>query len=127
MTKKRKGLPQGVNYAQVLAEEKRKKDLQARVEHETELQIHAEIFVQRALWLSIVSIADAYGYGPKRLEPYFEKLKENGDEFDQMCEEYDYDYALEKLRQKAEKVTGAKLEYKYERELQEYTKKRKGG
>ena len=127
MPKKRKGLPQGVNYAQVLAEEKRKKDLQARVEHETELQIHAEIFVQRALWLSVVSIADAYGYGPKRLEPYFEKLKENGDEFDQMCEEYDYDYALEKLRQKAEKVTGAKLEYKYERELQEYTKKRKGG
>ena len=127
MAKKRKGLPQGVNYAQVLAEEKRKKDLQARVEHETELQIHAEIFVQRALWLSVVSIADAYGYGPKRLEPYFEKLKENGDEFDQMCEEYDYDYALEKLRQKAEKVTGAKLEYKYERELQEYTKKRKGG
>ena len=127
MPKKRKGLPQGVNYAQVLAEEKRKKDLQARVEHETELQIHAEIFVQRALWLSIVSIADAYGYGPKRLEPYFEKLKENGDEFDQMCEDYDYDYALEKLRQKAEKVTGAKLEYKYERELQEYTKKRKGG
>ena len=127
MPKKRKGLPQGVNYAQVLAEEKRKKDLQARVEHETELQIHAEIFVQRALWLSVVSIADAYGYGPKRLDPYFEKLKENGDEFDQMCEEYDYDYALEKLRQKAEKVTGAKLEYKYERELQEYTKKRKGG
>ena len=127
MPKKRKGLPQGVNYAQVLAEEKRKKDLQARVEHETELQIHAEIFVQRALWLSVVSIADAYGYGPKRLEPYFEKLKENGDEFDKMCEEYDYDYALERLRQKAEKVTGAKLEYKYERELQEYTKKRKGG
>lgn len=127
MAKKHKPLPHGVNYAQVLAEEKRKKDLQARVEHETELQIHAEIFVQRALWLSIVSIADAYGYGPKRLEPYFEKLKENGDEFDQMCEDYDYDYALEKLRQKAEKVTGAKLEYKYERELQEYTKKRKGG
>lgn len=127
MAKKHKPLPKGMNYAQVLAEEKRKKDLQARVEHETELQIHAEIFVQRALWLSVVSIADAYGYGPKRLEPYFEKLKENGDEFDQMCEEYDYDYALEKLRQKAEKVTGAKLEYKYERELQEYTKKRKGG
>ena len=127
MPKKRKGLPQGVNYAQILAEEKRKKDLQARVEHETELQIHAEIFVQRALWLSIVSIADAYGYGPKRLEPYFVKMKENSEEFEKMCEEYDYDYALEKLRQKAEKVTGAEIAYKYEKELQEYTKKRTGG
>ena len=44
-----------------------------------------------------------------------------------MCEEYDYDYALEKLRQKAEKVTGAEIAYKYEKELQEYTKKRTGG
>ena len=126
MPKKRKRLPQGVNYAQVLAEEKRKKDLQAKVERETAMQIHAEIFVQRALWLSVVSIADAYGYGPKRLEPYFEKLKENGDEFDKMCDEYDYDYALEKLRRKAEKVTGAKLDYLYEKEMREIEARKDG-
>lgn len=123
MAKKHKRLPQGVSYAQVLAEEKRKKDMQAQIEREAEMQIHTEIFVQRALWLSVVSIADAYGFGPKRLEPYFEKLKENGDEFDAMCEEYDYDYALEKLRQKAEKVTGAKLDYLYEKEYMEIQKK----
>ncbi len=122
MAKKHKGMAQGVTYAQVLAAEKKKKDLQAQIERQTEMQIHAEIFVQRALWLSAVSIAQAYGFGPKRLEPYFDKLKENSDDFDRMCEENDYDYALEKLRQKAEEVTGAKLEYLYEKDLREIRK-----
>ncbi len=36
-----------------------------------------------------------------------------------MCEEVDYTYALEKLREKAQKVTGAELTYVYERELKE--------
>ena len=126
MPKKRKGLPQGVSYAQVLAEEKRKKDLQAQVERETELKIHTEIYVQRALWMSVVSIADAYKFGPKRLEPYFEEMQKNSVEFEKMCEEYDYDYALEKLRQNAEKVTGSKIEYMYEREYNELRKRKEG-
>ena len=126
MPKKRKGMAPGVNYAQVLAEEKRKKDLQEQIQRETELKIHTEIYVQRALWMSVVSIADAYKFGPKRLEPYFENMQKNSSEFEQMCEEYDYDYALEKLRQTAEKVTGSKIEYMYEREFNEL-QKRKGG
>ena len=123
MAKKHKHLPQGVSYAQVLAEEKRKKDRQAQIERETEIQINAEIQTQRALWLSVCSIADAYGFGPKRLEHYFEKLQENSTEFEKMCEEKDYEYALEKLRLKTEKVTGAKLEYLYEKELNELRKR----
>ena len=117
--KKRKPIPNGANYAQVLAAEKKQKELQLKAERELELQMHTEVYVQRALWLATVSIAQAYGFGPKRLEAYFEKLKENSDDFDRMCEENDYDYALEKLRQKAEEVTGAKLDYLYEKELQE--------
>lgn len=117
--KKRKPIPNGATYAQVLAAEKKQKEIRLKAERELKLQMHTEIFVQRALWLSAVSIAEAYGFGPKRMEPYFEKLKENSDDFDRMCEENDYDYALEKLRQKAEEVTGAKLDYLYEKELQE--------
>ena len=106
-----------MNYAQVLAAEKREKEAKAKRERQMELYMHTEIYVQRALWLSAVSIAEAYGFGPKRMEAYFMKLKENSDDFDRMCEENDYDYALEKLRQRAEEVTGAKLDYLYEKEL----------
>ena len=113
--KKRKPIPNGATYAQVLAAEKAKKD----AERQLEMKLNANIYVERALWLSVVSIADAYGFGPKRLEPYFEKLRENSEEFESMCEEVDYTYALEKLREKAQKVTGAELTYVYEKELKE--------
>lgn len=126
MAKKHKQLPRGVNYAQVLAAEKREKEERLKKERQLELYMHTEIYVQRALWLSVVSIAQAYGFGPKRLEPYFEKLQENSDDFDRMCEENDYDYALEKLRQKAEEVTGAKLDYLYEKELRDLASGKKG-
>lgn len=114
MAKKRKGLPQGVNYAQVLAEEKRKKDALERYVREKEMQVHAEIQGQRLSWLMVKSISDAYGFGPKRLEPFFEKLKENSDEFLRMTEEVDYDYALEKLRLDVERKVGSKITYLYE-------------
>lgn len=126
MAKKHKQLPRGVNYAQVLAAEKREKEAKVKRERQIELYMHTEIYVQRALWLSAVSIAEAYGFGPKRMESYFEKLKENSDDFDRMCEENDYDYALEKLRQRAEEVSGAKLEYLYEKELRELAERKDG-
>lgn len=115
MGKKRKPLPQGVNYAQVLAAEKAKKER----ERQLEMQFNANIYVERALWLAAVSISDAYGFGPKRMEAYFAKLKENSEEFERMDREDGYEYALEKLRQKAEKITGEKLTYLYEKELRE--------
>ena len=113
--KKRKPIPKGATYAQVLAAEKAKKD----AERQLEMQFNANIYVERALWLAAVSISDAYGFGPKRMEAYFAKLRENSEEFESMCEEVDYTYALEKLREKAQKVTGAELTYVYERELKE--------
>lgn len=115
MAKKHKPIPNGANYAQVLEAERAKKE----AERQVEMQIHAETFVQRALWLSAVSVADAFGLGPKRMHRYFEKLRENSEDFEKMCEETDYAYALEKLREKAERLTGEKVEYLYEKEVRE--------
>lgn len=122
MAKKHKAIPHGANYAQVLAAEKRKKEQ----EREIESQMRTQIFVQRALWLSSVSVADAYGFGPKRMEAYFKALQENSDEFERMVEEYDYEYALEKLRQKAERISGTELDYLFEKELRELEKRKEG-
>lgn len=122
MAKKHKAIPHGANYAQVLAAEKRKKEQ----EREIESQMRTQIFVQRALWLSSVSVADAYGFGPKRMEAYFKALQENSDEFERMVEEYDYEYALEKLRQKAERISGTELDYLFEEELRELKKRKEG-
>ena len=119
MPKKHKPLPKGVNYAQVLAAEKKRKDAIAQAEKETEIKVNAEIAVQRMTWIMVASIADAYGFGAKRLAPFFEKLRENAEEFERMEKENDYEYALEKLRQRVEKVTGSEIRYLYEKELRE--------
>ena len=67
----------------------------------------------------VCSVADAYGFGPERMKKFFVALQENNDEITRMEKEVDTDYAYEKLRLKAERVTGMKIEYLYEHEAQE--------
>lgn len=64
-------------------------------------------------------MADAYGFGPERMKKFFIAFQENHDEITRMEKEVDADYAYEKLRLKAERVTGMKIEYLYEHEAQE--------
>ena len=103
--------PQGMNYAQVLA---RKAAIRAELEkaaRDATVQAEADAHTQRAMWLMVCSIADAYGYGPKGMQKFFVALQENTDELERMRTEVDEEYAFEKLRQKASKVTGMEVHY----------------
>ena len=71
----------------------------------------ADAHTQRAMWLMVCSIADAYGYGPKRMQKFFEALQENTDQLERMRTEVDEEYAFEKLRQKASRVSGMEIHY----------------
>ena len=110
------GKPQGMNYAQVLA---RKAAIQKGLEQaarDAAVQVEADTHTQRAMWLMVCSIADAYGFGPKQLKKFFTALQDNTDELEQMRAEVDEEYAFEKLRQKAQAVTGMEVHYLYEQE-----------
>ena len=85
--------------------------------HDAVLHVEADTAIQRALWLAVVSVADAYGFGPKRLEKFFAAFQENTDDLMRMTREADEEYAYEKLRRKAEEVTGTKIQYLYEHEM----------
>lgn len=93
---KRLGKPRGMNYADMLA---RKRMIREAVQE---------------------AVADAYGFGPERMKKFFIALQENNDEITRMEKEVDTDYAYEKLRLKAERVTGMKIEYLYEHEAKDY-------
>lgn len=86
MKKKGKGKPRGMNYADLLK-------------------------AQRYLWLMAVSLHDAYGFGPERLQKFFEAFQENSDELAKMRAEVDDDYAFEKLRLRAEDVSRMDIRY----------------
>ena len=67
--------------------------------------------MQRALWLTVCSLSDAYGFGKERLDRFFEAYQRNSDELQKMRENVDDDYAFEKLRLRAEQVSGREIKY----------------
>ena len=115
--KQHRQLPPGMTYADVLAMRKEQVEAVRKAATDDAVQIRADIHTQKIMWLYVVSIADAYGFGPKRMEDFFRALQKNSDDFIAMREEIDEEYALEKLRMKAEAVTGASVTYVYEKEL----------
>ena len=117
--KTRRQLPPGMTYADVLAMQKRQAEAIIEAARDDAVHVQADIHVQRIMWLMVVSVADAYGFGPKRMEEFFKALQINSDEYERMVKEADEEYALEKLRSKAETVTGTKIEYIYEKEMAE--------
>lgn len=107
----RGGKPHGVNYAQVLARQAAIRAGLKKAARDATIQAEADAHTQRAMWLMVCSIADAYGYGPKGMQKFFAALQENTDELERMRTEVDEEYAFEKLRQKAAKVTGMEVHY----------------
>lgn len=99
----------GMTYADQLAQ--RAEITQHLRQDATEALIRARSTAQseRGLWLCIVSIADAYGYGPKRMEPFFRALEENTRELAEMMDSNGEEYDMEKLRRKAEAVCGTEI------------------
>ncbi len=105
--KKRKGKPQGMNYADMLARKRARQ--QAVLDAVALMQVNQAM--QRALWLTVVSLHDAYGFGKDRLDRFFEAFQANTDQLETMRAEVDDDYAFEKLRLMAEEVSGRKICY----------------
>ena len=117
MGKKHRGLPQGMTYAQKLAQEKRiQKAVEDAAVDET-VRIRADIQSQQRLWLFVVAMADAFGLGPKRVSDFFGSLQSVSDWVEEQTQKHGRQYALDKLRQRAEQVSGVPIEYLYEKDI----------
>ena len=110
------GRPAGMTLADELARKRMLREAMQNAAEDATVQVRADTATQRALWLAVCSIADAYGIGPERMPRFFVALQENTDELERMRAEVDEDYAYEKLRLKAEQVTGIPITYLYEYE-----------
>ena len=116
----RQGKPNGMNYAQMMAKRAFIRQAVEQAAADTTVQLKSEIHTQKAMWLMVVSIADAFGIGPERMNrDFFPALQVNIEKMTKMEQEVDAEYAYEKLRQRAEKVAGMKIEYLYEHEIRE--------
>lgn len=104
------------SYADVLARQREAHEAVEKAARDAAVKVDADIRTQRALWLSVISMAEAFGLGPKRVQRYFEVLQKNHDWL--VALEADDDIvAYEKLRQRAEAASGVHIEYLYEHEI----------
>ena len=114
--KHRRVRPAGMTFADELRQKQLMRQAVQEAANDATVQVRADTATQRALWLAVCSIADAYGFGPERMKKFFDAMQANSEELERMREENDEEYAYEKLRLKAERVTGMNIEYLYEHE-----------
>ena len=74
----------------------------------------ADIICQRQLWGVVIALNEVFQFGPKRTRQFLEAMEAVTDDFEAMRKEHGDDYAEEKLRQRAEKVSGVKIRYQHE-------------
>lgn len=108
---------QGMTYADQLARQRLIKESVEKAARDETVRIDSDRIVQKMSWLMVCSVADAFGMGPQRMQRFFEAFQENVDEYERMIQGADQEYADEKLRQKAEKVSGIEIKYLYEAEI----------
>lgn len=118
-----KPLPQGMTYAEKLAQERMVKEAVEKAAKDHTVKLQSDIRVQQAQWLQIVGFARGLHLGPTRVGYGLDGIAAASEWFIEMCEKHGKQYALEKLRQEAEKVTGIPIEYLYERDIAEARKR----
>lgn len=120
---KHKGLPKGMTYADKLAQDLKLKQAVEQAARDEMVSIKADIRSQRTLWMAVVAMGKAFGLGPVRSQQFFGAFEEVADWLDELAKEHDAEYALDKLRQAAEQVSGLEIGYLYEKEMIEARKR----
>ena len=71
------GRPPGMTLADELAHKRMIRLAVQEAADDATVQVRADTATQKALWLAVCSIADAYGFGPERMQRFFEALQAN--------------------------------------------------
>lgn len=109
-SEKRKGLNPGQTYADVLAKKKMIRQAVEQSVHDTSVQIEADIKMQRQLWIAIVALNEAFGFGGERAMRFMEAMQEVEDECRDLARKHGGVYAMDKLMKRASQITGIAIE-----------------
>lgn len=66
--------------------------------------------IQRYMWLSCVALNEEFGFGKERFQRFLLALEEISHEFSAVVERDGAEYAVEKLRQRVEKISEMEVE-----------------
>lgn len=114
---KHKGKRPGETYADVLAQKKMIQEAVEKTTRDTSIAIEADIKTQRFLWMAVVALNDAFGFGGERARRFMEALDTVAHEVEDMAKKDGAIYAKAKLMQRCEQITGMKISPVYEEEM----------
>lgn len=99
----------GENYADVLAKKRMIKESIDRQVHSNAVALEADIKTQRFLWMAVVALNEAFGFGGERARRFLVTLQEVAEECEKMAHENGAYYAQRKLMERASQITGVDI------------------
>lgn len=99
----------GENYADVLAKKRMIKEAVDRSVHDNSVALESDIKSQRFLWMAVVALNEAFGFGGERARRFLVTLQEVAEECEKMAQENGAYYAQRKLMERASQITGVDI------------------
>lgn len=109
----------GETYADVLAKEKMARAAVEKVARDTSVSIEADIKAQRFMWMAVVALNNAFGFGGERAKRFLLALEEVANETRELAQKHGGVYARAKLMESASKITGIAIKPIHEEEMRQ--------
>lgn len=115
----KKGKRPGQTYADVLAEKRLIKEAVEKSAHSHAVAIESDIKTQRFMWMAVIALHEAFGFGGERAKRFLLALQEVAEEVEAMVERNGAVYAKAKLMETASKITGMEIKPVHEEEMRQ--------
>ena len=109
----------GETYADVLAKKRMIKEAVERSVHDNNVAIEADIKSQRLMWMAVIALNDAFGFGGDRAKRFLLALEEVANETEALANEHGAVYARAKLMERASQITGMEIRPVHEEEMRQ--------
>lgn len=114
---KHKGKRQGETYMDVLTQKQMIKKAVEDSVHDQSVALESDIKTQRLLWMCVVALNRAFGFAGVRSQRFMLTIDEVREELEKMAKKNGWEYAIEKLREAAAKITGMEVKQVHEEEM----------
>lgn len=110
----KKGKRPGETYADQLARERNIKEAIDKAARDETVALESDIKTQRFLWMAVVANHIAFGHAGIRAQRFMTTLDEVREDMEKMAAKDGWEYAVEKLREQCEKITGMEVKQVHE-------------
>lgn len=104
-------------YVDVLAKRKMIEEAVRQSVRDKSIAIEADIKTQRFLWMAVIALNEAFGFGGERARRFLEALGKVCAEVEQMAAENGGYYARKKMMDRASQITGIDITPIHEEEM----------